>query len=94
MLNFGEKFDAFIAKAPAAVALRATLQRLLPAQQLDKLFNDTAEKQYEKTLLFSTLMTLMLDVTLKSTASLHKSYLYCPIYSLLLYLLGGSMFCA
>ena len=47
MLNFGEKFDAFIAKAPAAVALRATLQRLLPAQQLDKLFNDTAKKQYE-----------------------------------------------
>jgi hypothetical protein len=64
MLNLGEKFEAFIEKAPAAVALRATLQRLLPA-----------EKQYEKTLLFSTLMTLMFDVTLKSTTSLHKSYL-------------------
>jgi len=75
MLNLGEKFDAFIAKAAAAVALRATLQRLLPIQQLDKLFNATAEKQYEKTLLFSTLMTLMLDVTLKSTASFRKSYL-------------------
>jgi IS4 transposase len=64
MLNLGEKFEAFIEKAPAAVALRATLQRLLPA-----------EKQYEKTLLFSTLMTLMFEVTLKSTTSLHKSYL-------------------
>jgi hypothetical protein len=75
MLNFGEKFAAFIEKAPAAVALRAILQRLLPAEKLDKLFNDTAQSQYEKKLLFSTLMTLMFDVTLKSTPSLRKSYL-------------------
>ena len=75
MLDFGEKFDAFIQKTPAAVSLRAILQRLLPAEKLDQLFNDAAETQYEKTLLFSTLMTLMFDVTLKSTTSIRKSYL-------------------
>ena len=75
MFHFGEKFEAFIQNAPAAVSLRAILQRLLPADKLDKLFNDTAKDQYERTLLFSTLMTLMFDVTLKSTPSVRKSYL-------------------
>jgi hypothetical protein len=75
MLPFGAKFEAFINKAPAAVCIRAILQRLLPADRLDRLFNDTAQSQYEKTLLFSTLMTLMFDVTLKSAPSLRNSYL-------------------
>ena len=75
MLHFGEKFEAFLNKAPGAIAIRAILQRLLPAERLDRLFNDAAESQYERTLLFSTLMTLMFDVTLKSSPSLRNSYL-------------------
>ena len=75
MLHFGEQFDAFLKKAPGAVGIRALLQRLLPAERLDQLFNDAAENQYERSLLFSTLMTIMFDVTLKSLPSLRKSYL-------------------
>ena len=75
MLPFGEKFEAFLNKAPAAVGIRAILQRLLPAERLDRLFNDAAESQYEKKLLFSTLMTIMFDVTLKSSKSVRNSWL-------------------
>jgi hypothetical protein len=64
----------FEQKSPFAVLVRTTLQRLLPPEQLDKLFADTAEKQYERTLLFSTLMALMFEVVLKSSPSIHHSY--------------------
>ena len=50
------------------------LQRLLPPEQLDRLFEQTAEKQYQRELFFSTLMTLMLEVVLKSSPSVHHSY--------------------
>ena len=75
MFSLGPKFDAFIEQPPAAVAIRAVLQRLLPAERLDRLFNDTAEEQYEKKLLFSTVMHLMLHVTQKNSPSLRQAYL-------------------
>jgi hypothetical protein len=75
MFSLGPKFDAFIEQTPAAVAVRAVLQRLLPAERLDQLFNDTAEDQYEKKLLFSTIMNLMLHVTQKNSPSLRQAYL-------------------
>lgn len=75
MLYFGEQFDAFLKRAPGALGVRAILQRLLPAERLDRLFNDAAESQYERSLLFSTLMAIMFDVTLKSAKSLRQSYL-------------------
>jgi hypothetical protein len=61
MGGYAQVLDSFEEKSPFAVLVRVILQRLLPAEQIDKLFNDTAEKQYERTLLFSTLMTLRLS---------------------------------
>ena len=75
MLALGSQFDAFVAKTPAAVSIRAILQRLLPADRLDQLFLDTAENQYQRQLLFSTTMNLMLHVTQKSAPSLRQSFL-------------------
>jgi hypothetical protein len=74
MTSYAQILARFEHKSPFAVLVRANLQRLLPPEQLDKLFNDTAEKQYERTLLFSTLMHLMFEVVLKSSPSIHHSY--------------------
>lgn len=74
MSAYDQILHRFEQKSPFAVLVRSILQRLLPPAQLDRLFNDTAEKQYERTLLFSTLMTLMLEVVLKSSPSVHHSF--------------------
>ncbi len=70
MFSLGPKFDVFIEQT---VAIRAPLQRLLGAERLDRLFNDIAEDQYEKKLLFSTVMNLMLHVTQKNSPSLRQA---------------------
>jgi len=74
MSAYSAIFDRFEQKSPFAVLIRSALQRFLPPEQLDRFFNDTAEKQYERTLLFSTLMTLMFEVVLKASPSVHYSY--------------------
>jgi hypothetical protein len=75
MFQLGSKIEAFAKKAPAAVLIRSVLQRDLNPQRMDELFNNTAEEQYEKTLLFSTIMQLMIEVILKSVPSLNRAYL-------------------
>jgi hypothetical protein len=75
MFELGKKIEAFAKKAPAAVLVRAVLQRDLNPERMDKLFHDTAELQYENILLFSTVMMLMCDVILKSVPSLNRAYL-------------------
>jgi len=74
MSAYSQIFDRFEQKSPFAVLVRSILQRLLPPEQLDSLFEQTAEKQYQRDLLFSSLMTLMLEVVLKSSPSVHHSY--------------------
>ena len=75
MFQLGEKIEAFAHKAPAAVLVRAVLQRDLDPQRMNQLFHDAAELQYENKLLFSTVMMLMIDVSLKSVPSLNRAYL-------------------
>lgn len=52
-------FDRFVAGTPLSVMARATLEHTLPAQALDNLFDRTAERQYTRELLFSSLVDLM-----------------------------------
>ena len=75
MFQLGQKIEAFAQKAPAAVLVRAVLQRDLHPERMNQLFHNTAELQYEKKLLFSTVMMLMIDVSLKSVPSLNRAYL-------------------
>jgi hypothetical protein len=74
MSIYSDIFDRFEQKSPFAVLIRVLLQRLLPPEKLDKLFAQTAEKQYERDLLFSSLMMLMLEVVLRCSPSIHHSY--------------------
>jgi hypothetical protein len=75
MFDLGKKIEAFANKSPAAVLFRAVLQRDHDPDRMNQLFHDTAELQYEKTLLFSTVMMLMIEVILKSVPSLNRAYL-------------------
>ena len=50
----GDVFERFIEKSPISVMVRATLERVLGADRLDLWYERTAEKQYTRELLFST----------------------------------------
>ena len=49
-------FAPFVKERPVCVMARASLERLLDAQRLDALFARTAERQYTRELLFSSLV--------------------------------------
>jgi hypothetical protein len=52
-------FDRFVKDSPVAVMARALMERALEPSVLDALFRKEAKKQYEKDLLFSSLVNLM-----------------------------------
>ena len=74
MFELGKKIEAFANKTPVAVLVRAVLQRDLNPERMDELFHSTAERQYEKTLLFSTVMMLMTNVVLKSVKNINRAF--------------------
>jgi IS4 transposase len=53
---------------------RATLENLFQPERLDKLFERTAQKQYERTLLFSSVVELMHAVVLGVEPSVYSAY--------------------
>jgi hypothetical protein len=52
-------FDRFVQGSPLSVMVRGTIEHALPAGDLDALFERTAEHQYTRELLFSSLVDLM-----------------------------------
>ena len=52
-------FERFVEQTPLTVMVRAIMERSFGKEQLDKLFKETAEEQYTKTLLFSNVVGLM-----------------------------------
>jgi IS4 transposase len=54
--------------------VRATLENAFSAPALDRLFVCTAEQQYTRTLLFSTVVELMTTVVLRQEKSLHAAF--------------------
>ena len=67
-------FAPFLEAAPLCVMTRLTLESLFRPDRLDTLFRDTAQRQYEKELLFSELVELMLSVVLCVDPSVHAAY--------------------
>jgi hypothetical protein len=65
----------FVEQCPAAVMVRATLERLLTPTRLDAIFAATATLQYERELLFSELVALMVGVATRTHHSVHAAYL-------------------
>jgi hypothetical protein len=64
----------FVKERPICVMARAVLERLLDAPRLDALFARTAQQQYTRELLFSSLVQLMSEVVLGVHPTVHAAY--------------------
>jgi hypothetical protein len=67
-------FEAFLKDAPLCVMTRLSLESLFRPERLDALFRGAADQQYEKELLFSQVVELMMSVVLRIEPSLHAAY--------------------
>ena len=67
-------FDQFVKKSPISVMARGMMERVLDPQQLDRWFETTADQQYTRELLFSTVFDIMSEVVRGSHHSVHASY--------------------
>ncbi|EKU98190.1 transposase family protein [Leptolyngbya sp. PCC 7375] len=70
----GEVFDRFISESPLSVMLRVLLEQSLPTDEVDALFEQEAQYQYERTLLFSTVVRLMSLVVCGISPSINAAY--------------------
>jgi IS4 transposase len=66
--------DAFIQKRPICVMARAVLENFFQPERLDVLFERTAQRQYQRTLLFSSVVELMQSVVLGVEPSVYAAY--------------------
>jgi IS4 transposase len=69
-----EMMERMEQRAPVCVMLRAMLENVFAAERLDRLFEQTAELQENKTLLFSVVADIMGLVALKIKPSVHAAY--------------------
>jgi len=67
-------FERFAEKTPVPVMARAAIEYALSASALDQLFEDHADEQYTRTLLFSSVFDLMSLVVTGSFKSLSAAY--------------------
>lgn len=67
-------FQPFVEARPICVMARGVLEKLLSAENINALFEKTAERQYTKELLFSDLVGLMSDVVLQVHPSVHAAF--------------------
>lgn len=67
-------FDRFAKKAPVAVMARASLEFALDPPAVDAIFSRCAERQYERKLLFSTMVDLTALVVCGAHPSVHAAY--------------------
>ena len=71
---FDRIFQPFIEASPVSVMFRGTLENVLSAERLDRLFADTAKKQYLHELAFSTCVELLGLVVTQIRPSVHAAY--------------------
>lgn len=67
-------FDRFVKASPACVMYRALMENVFAPSKLDDLFHRSAVVQYERELLFSTLVDVVALVVSRSSRSMHAAY--------------------
>ena len=67
-------FQAFIERSPICVVAHAVLENLFHPERLDELFERTAQRQYKRTLLFSSVVELMHSVVLGVEPTVYSAY--------------------
>ena len=70
----GKVFARFVEKRPLSVMVRGTLERVLGAEQLHDWFARTAQKQYTRTVLFSTVYDILSPVVFRIKPSVRAAY--------------------
>jgi hypothetical protein len=70
----GKVFARFVEKSPMSVMIRGTLERVLGAEQLDAWFARTAQQQYTRTVLFSTVYDVLRQVVFRIKPSVRAAY--------------------
>src|SRR5438093_12488531 len=71
---FQKLFDRFLQHSPLTVMVRGCLEYALSAQALDALFSHTAQRQYTRELLFSSVVDLMALVVCGMYPSVHAAF--------------------
>jgi hypothetical protein len=69
-----EVFERFAEESPVSVMARAALENALTPTDVDALFEDVAQKQYTRELLFSDVVDLMAMVVCKIRPSINAAY--------------------
>ena len=70
----GEVFERFLQEAPACVMVRATLENMFSAAAINDLFRVHSQQQYERELLFSSVVDVMSLVVAGVHPSVHAAY--------------------
>jgi hypothetical protein len=70
----GEIFERFVEHSPVCVMQRAVMENVFAPNKLDALFHAAAVAQYERELLFSTLVDLTSLVVCRISPSIHAAY--------------------
>jgi len=70
----GRLFDRFVEESAISVMARGSLERVLSSDQVDQLFEEAADCQYTRDLLFSSVFDLMSGVVCGSYRSVHAAY--------------------
>lgn len=71
---FSSIFEQFAQASPITVMLRATMERVFSAENLDTLFDQTAQRQYTRELLFSTVVGILSLVVCQIRPSVSAAY--------------------
>jgi hypothetical protein len=67
-------FDTFVKKSPITVMARGMMERLLNPEQLNAWFDNTAEVQYTRELLFSSVFDIMCQVVCGHHSSVYSAF--------------------
>jgi hypothetical protein len=71
---FNPVFDRFAEQSPISVMARGMMERLLNPAQLDEWFENTAQEQYTRELLFSSVFDIMSQVVCGVRSSVNAAY--------------------
>ena len=66
--------DLFAARCPVCVMVRATLENILSEKRLNRIFDETAERQYCRELTFATCVELMTQIVSRIHPSVNAAY--------------------
>src|SRR5664279_4634394 len=67
-------FQRYVKKSPVSVMARTMMEVALAPEDLDALFEKQTDRQYTRSLLFSTMVDLMGVVVSKSQPSIHAAF--------------------